>query len=186
MIVQASVTVPSPRPDAGSTGFVVGHPFATFFTAGSNGWPSFTGEEKLVSGGNPESASNSRDPGEKEVTLTERQLECLGWISQGKSSTDIGAILNISGRTVDYHVGEICQRLKVRTRMQAVAYAVRRGWLSAGIPAGAQPPGGLVSVDVDSGQGRGALSSQVSPAAPAGPHGRKGASLMAHHHAERV
>ena len=63
------------------------------------------------------------------LPLTERQLECLSWISEGKSSTDIGEILNISGRTVDYHVGEICQRLNVRTRMQAVAHAVRRGWL---------------------------------------------------------
>ncbi|MBE1527966.1 DNA-binding CsgD family transcriptional regulator [Sphingopyxis sp. OAS728] len=61
--------------------------------------------------------------------LTDRQLECLAWISEGKSSTDIGEILSISGRTVDYHVGEICQRLNVRTRMQAVAHAVRRGWL---------------------------------------------------------
>jgi len=61
--------------------------------------------------------------------LTERQLECLQWISKGKSSTDVGAILAISGRTVDYHVAEICQRLGVRTRMQAVAFALRKGWL---------------------------------------------------------
>ena len=63
------------------------------------------------------------------IPLTQRQLECLHWISKGKSSTDIGAILNISGRTVDYHVAEICQRLEVRTRMQAVAYALQKGWL---------------------------------------------------------
>lgn len=65
------------------------------------------------------------------VPLTDRQLECLSWISEGKSSTDIGEILSISGRTVDYHVGEICQRLNVRTRMQAVAHALRSGWLEA-------------------------------------------------------
>lgn len=65
-----------------------------------------------------------------EPPLTRRQLECLAWISQGKSSTDIGEILAISGRTVDYHVTEICQRLGVRTRMQAVARAIQRGWLS--------------------------------------------------------
>lgn len=62
--------------------------------------------------------------------LTGRQIECLRWISQGKSSTDIGAILNISGRTVDYHVTEICRKLDVRTRTQAVAYALQRGWLT--------------------------------------------------------
>lgn len=61
--------------------------------------------------------------------LTARQLECLAWISEGKSSTDIGAILGISPRTVDYHVAEICQRLGVRTRMQAVKQAVRLRWI---------------------------------------------------------
>ena len=61
--------------------------------------------------------------------LTDRQLECLSWISQGKSSSDVGTILRISSRTVDYHVSEICHRLNVRTRMQAVAHAVRHGWL---------------------------------------------------------
>lgn len=65
----------------------------------------------------------------RQTPLTGRQLECLAWISEGKSSTDIGDILSISSRTVDYHVGEICQRLNVRTRMQAVAHAVRKGWL---------------------------------------------------------
>jgi LuxR family quorum-sensing system transcriptional regulator CciR len=68
-------------------------------------------------------------PATRTPPLTPRQLECLAWISQGKSSTDIGEILSISGRTVDYHVGEICQRLEVRTRMQAVTQAVQRGWL---------------------------------------------------------
>ena len=61
--------------------------------------------------------------------LTERQLECLDWIRRGKSSTDVGTILKISGRTVDYHVAEICRRLQVRTRVQAVAEALQRGWL---------------------------------------------------------
>jgi DNA-binding CsgD family transcriptional regulator len=64
------------------------------------------------------------------LPLTDRQLECLRWISQGKSSADIGIILRISGRTVDYHVAAICERLGVRTRMQAVAQAIRRGWLA--------------------------------------------------------
>lgn len=64
--------------------------------------------------------------------LTDRQLECLHWISLGKSSTDVGLILRISGRTVDYHVNAICERLGVRTRMQAVTQAVKQGWLIDG------------------------------------------------------
>jgi DNA-binding CsgD family transcriptional regulator len=62
--------------------------------------------------------------------LTDRQLECLRWISRGKSSTDIGQIMRISKRTVDHHVNVICERLGVRTRVQAVACAVGNGWLT--------------------------------------------------------
>ena len=130
MIVQPSVSIPAQRQDAGSNRFAVGRPLTAYFTLGNGGWPSASLPGKPVPASDSHSGKFS-DPAENEVVLTERQLECLSWISQGKSSTDIGAILNISGRTVDYHVGEICQRLKVRTRMQAVAYAVSRGWLSA-------------------------------------------------------
>lgn len=62
--------------------------------------------------------------------LTDRQLECLRWISRGKSSTDVGDIMRISKRTVDHHVNVICERLGVRTRVQAVACAVDHGWLT--------------------------------------------------------
>lgn len=63
--------------------------------------------------------------------LTKRQLDCLRWVSRGKSSSDVGVILRISARTVDYHVAAICERLGVRTRIQAVAIALRQGWLAA-------------------------------------------------------
>jgi DNA-binding CsgD family transcriptional regulator len=63
------------------------------------------------------------------VVLTPRQLECLKWAREGKSSTDIGAILGISVDVVDEHIARACKRLGVRTRMQAVIAAVIRGYL---------------------------------------------------------
>jgi LuxR family quorum sensing-dependent transcriptional regulator len=63
----------------------------------------------------PSSSQPTRDR-----PLTERQRECLRWVRQGKSSTDIGVILGISGRVVDEHIAHACERLGVRTRMQAV------------------------------------------------------------------
>jgi DNA-binding CsgD family transcriptional regulator len=62
--------------------------------------------------------------------LTPRQIECLQWAKAGKSSTDIGVILDLSPRTVDEHIAAACQRLGVRTRTQAVAEALTRGLLS--------------------------------------------------------
>lgn len=55
--------------------------------------------------------------------LTPRQRECLAWVRQGKSSTDIGDLLDLSTPTVDAHIAEACRRLGVRTRVQAVVEA---------------------------------------------------------------
>ena len=72
---------------------------------------------------------------EPPAALTRRQRECLAWVEQGKSSTDIGAILGLSPETVNEHVGEACRRLGVRTRVQAVVAARARGLFgeSAGV-----------------------------------------------------
>jgi DNA-binding CsgD family transcriptional regulator len=59
--------------------------------------------------------------------LTSRQRECLRWVAQGKSSGDIGAILGLSPRTVDDHLNFACQRLGVRTRVQAAIAAIALG-----------------------------------------------------------
>jgi DNA-binding CsgD family transcriptional regulator len=63
------------------------------------------------------------------VVLTPRQLECLRWAREGKSSTDIAVILGISVDVVDEHIARACKRFGVRTRMQAVIAAVIGGYL---------------------------------------------------------
>ena len=55
--------------------------------------------------------------------------ECLSWVARGKSSVDIGRILELSPRTVDEHVRGACRRFGVRTRVQAVARALELGLL---------------------------------------------------------
>lgn len=70
------------------------------------------------------SASDPRD-----LDITERQLECLAWTQEGKSATDIGLILGISGRTVEGHLAKVCEHLGVRTRIQAVIKAKDLGFL---------------------------------------------------------
>lgn len=64
--------------------------------------------------------------------ITERQLQCLAWVQEGKSAGDIGQILGISGRTVEGHLARICEALGVRTRVQAVVRARELGLLGAG------------------------------------------------------
>ena len=67
------------------------------------------------------------------VMLTKRQIECLCWVREGKSSTDIGAILGLSPRSVDAYLAAACARLGVRTRTQAVVVATAKGLLPPSI-----------------------------------------------------
>jgi len=59
--------------------------------------------------------------------LSGRETECLLWVSRGKSSADIGQIVGLSPRTVDSYLEKACAKLRVRTRIEAVAVAVRTG-----------------------------------------------------------
>lgn len=55
------------------------------------------------------------------VNLTPRELECLQWCGRGKTSGEIGLILHLSERTVNFHLSNAMGKLGVRTRAQAVA-----------------------------------------------------------------
>ena len=66
----------------------------------------------------------TRSP-EMPVQLSRRERDCLIWIAQGKSSWDIGMILNISGNTVNYHVKNAMRKLGTTSRTVAVVKAIR-------------------------------------------------------------
>jgi LuxR family transcriptional regulator, activator of conjugal transfer of Ti plasmids len=55
------------------------------------------------------------------VRLSPRQLECLRWAAQGKSTWDISKVLGISQRTAEFHLESAKAKLGVRTICQAVA-----------------------------------------------------------------
>jgi DNA-binding NarL/FixJ family response regulator len=59
------------------------------------------------------------------LALTSREAEVLLWISRGKANRDIGAILNISPRTVNKHLEQVFVKLGVENRASAAARAVR-------------------------------------------------------------
>jgi DNA-binding response OmpR family regulator len=62
--------------------------------------------------------------GEK-LGLTQREAEVLLWVSYGKASSDISAVLEISPRTVQKHLERIYEKLGVETRSAAAAIAIR-------------------------------------------------------------
>jgi DNA-binding CsgD family transcriptional regulator len=58
-----------------------------------------------------------------DIHLTERERQCLFWASHGKSARDIGGILELSERTVKFHLHNVRKKLNVATTIQAaVAY----------------------------------------------------------------
>jgi two-component system NarL family response regulator len=59
--------------------------------------------------------------------LTERELDVLRAMAEGKSNREIGAALFISEGTVKTHVNSILGKLGVEDRTQAVTAALRRG-----------------------------------------------------------
>lgn len=66
--------------------------------------------------------------------ITARQIECLGWVQEGKSASDIGGILGISARTVEGHLLKVCDHLGVKTRLQAVLKAHELGLIGPPAP----------------------------------------------------
>lgn len=59
----------------------------------------------------------------KRVGLREREVETLTWAARGKTFAEIGAILGLSKRTVEFHLDNARRKLGVATRTQALIKA---------------------------------------------------------------
>ena len=59
--------------------------------------------------------------------LTDREREILQLLAQGKRNDDIATQLFISPQTVQTHVRNILGKLRVHSKLEAVAFAVKHG-----------------------------------------------------------
>ena len=64
---------------------------------------------------------------EHAASLTPREIEAMGWVARGKSSADIAVLMNVSERTVNFHVNNVIQKLGVATRLQAAIQCAMHG-----------------------------------------------------------
>lgn len=62
-----------------------------------------------------------------EHPLTEREVEVLKLVAQGRTNREIAETLVISERTVGNHIGNILSKLHLANRTQAALYALREG-----------------------------------------------------------
>lgn len=59
--------------------------------------------------------------------LTQRQMEVLGLVAQGKTYKEVAESLYVTERTVKYHMGKILEKLHMKNRAQVIAYASHVG-----------------------------------------------------------
>jgi pimeloyl-ACP methyl ester carboxylesterase/DNA-binding CsgD family transcriptional regulator len=63
--------------------------------------------------------------------LTPREVEVLSLIAAGSTAGAVGRELHLSVRTVERHISNIYAKLNIRSRVQAAAYALDTGLVSA-------------------------------------------------------
>ena len=61
--------------------------------------------------------------------LSAREREVLLWAAQGKTAWETSAILGISPKTVEFHLGNCGRKLGTATKAQTILAAARKGLL---------------------------------------------------------
>ncbi len=86
--------------------------------------------ESFRSGGGSGSGHRGRGPtngSEPKPALSAREVDCLHWVSAGKSNPEIGMILEVSTNTVHFHLKNAFRKLDVTSRVTAVGKAQTLG-----------------------------------------------------------
>lgn len=59
--------------------------------------------------------------------LSERERECLHWVSEGKTTEEVGLILGVTSNTVNSYIANAMQKFGAANRAMAIATAIRTG-----------------------------------------------------------
>jgi DNA-binding CsgD family transcriptional regulator len=70
------------------------------------------------------------DTAEAVKPLTSKEAECLRWCKEGKTNWEIGEIMSISERTVEFHLSNTTKKLGVSNRITAVVKGIQLGLIS--------------------------------------------------------
>jgi DNA-binding CsgD family transcriptional regulator len=76
------------------------------------------------------SDEEQRDGANSATYLSEREIEILTLVAEGRTDNEIAIRLCMSAKTVSWYVKEIRARFNARSRTHAVALAMRQGILS--------------------------------------------------------
>lgn len=62
-------------------------------------------------------------------SLSTREIEVLKWSAEGKTAEDIGTILNLKKRTINFHISNAIKKMGATNKTSAVAQALLSGVL---------------------------------------------------------
>ncbi|MDP5142181.1 helix-turn-helix transcriptional regulator [Rheinheimera baltica] len=65
----------------------------------------------------------------KSAVISKRELECIRWASEGKTSWEISLILSITESTVNFHLANCITKTESVNRQQAIAKCLLQGQL---------------------------------------------------------
>ncbi|MCU0578114.1 MAG: response regulator transcription factor [Desulfobacterota bacterium] len=118
--------------EAGASGFVLKHSASTeLITALREALQGRTYVTPLIAGDLIRTYQRKGFPtAPSSAELSSRQREVLQLLAEGKSAKEIGALLNISARTVEFHKYRIMELLHIKTSAELVQYAVKQGLIS--------------------------------------------------------
>ena len=70
------------------------------------------------------------DPPVTASKLSKRERDVLDLVADGLSAQEIAEKINLSYRTVEWHISQAMRRLGAKNRVQAVVLAIRDGLIS--------------------------------------------------------
>lgn len=59
--------------------------------------------------------------------LSQREIDCLRWVSQGKTTEEVAVILGVSANTINNYIAHSISKLAASNRAMATAIALREG-----------------------------------------------------------
>jgi DNA-binding NarL/FixJ family response regulator len=115
--------------EAGASGFVLKHSAPSeLITAIREAVQGRTYVTPLIAGDLINTYQKGGSPEKQLKTeLSSRQREILQLLAEGKTAKEIGSILNVSARTVEFHKYRIMEHLSLKTSAELVQYAVKHG-----------------------------------------------------------
>ena len=123
---ERGISVPVRGPSSGFDSFVaLSRHTEREFEQGKNAWRN----ELLLIGAHMSSVYHGVLHREEvsHAELTTRELECLHWTAQGKTAWEVARLIDISERTVQFHIRNACGKMNAASKHQAALKAANMG-----------------------------------------------------------